>query len=94
MQAADHVYFGYSKRERFRDCIDDLITCIFKGMGVPFLGGESAELAGEDTDVRIVDVTVVDVAGIVSILSLARGIGDDPERVEIVRAVEIESIGL
>ena len=94
MQAANHVYFGYSKGERFRDCTDNLVDSIFKGMGVPFLGGEGAELAGEHTDVGIVDVTVVDVAGVVSIFSLPHDVGNDPERVEIVRTIQIEGIGL
>jgi hypothetical protein len=94
MQPADHVDFGYSKRERFRDGPDNLITRMFKGMGVALLGGEGAELAGEYTDVGIVDVPVVDIAGVVSIFSLTHHTGDDPERVEIVRAIQIESIGL
>src|SRR5205823_5543996 len=80
--------------ERFRDGPDNLITRIFKGMGVALLGGEGTELAGEYTDVGIVDVPVVDIAGVVSIFSLTHHIGDDPERVEIVRAIQIESIGL
>src|SRR5213076_904849 len=84
MQAADHVYFGYPKGERFRDCTDNLVDSIFKGMGVPFLGGEGTELAGEHTDVRIIDVTVVDVTGVVSIFTLPHDVSDDPERVEIV----------
>ncbi len=94
MQPAHHVYFGYSKGECFRDCIDDLVTCIFKGMGIALLSGKGAELAGEHTNVGIVDVTVVDVTGVVSIFSLAHDAGYDPERVEIVRAIEIESIDL
>ena len=94
MQTADHVYFGYSKRERFSDCPDDLVTRIFKGMGIALLGGKGAELAGEYTDVRIVDVPVVDIAGVVSIFSFPHDIGDDPKRVKIIRAIQIESIGL
>ena len=93
MQAPDHVHFGYSKGERFSDCPDDLLTRIFKGMGVAFLRRESAELAGEYTDVGIIDVTVVDIAGVVSIFSLPHDIGDHPERVEILRAIQSESIG-
>src|SRR5260370_2785991 len=70
MQAADHVHFGYSKRERFSDCPDNLVTRIFKGVGVALLGGKGAELAREYTDVGIIDVTVVDIASVVPIFSL------------------------
>ena len=94
MQPADHMDFGYSKGERFRDGTDNLVTRIFKGMGVALLGGEGTELAGEYTDIGIVDVPVVDIAGVVSIFSFPHHIGDDPERIEIVRAIQIESIGL
>ncbi len=94
MQAADHVHFGYSKRECFSDCPDNFVTRIFKGMGVAFLGGEGAELAREYTDVGIIDVTVVDIAGVVSIFSLPHDIGDHPKRIKIIRSIQIQSIGL
>ena len=94
VQAADHVHFRYSKGECFSDCSNDLLTRIFKGVGVALLGGKGAELAGEYTDVRIIDVPVVDIAGVVSIFSLSHDIGDDPKRVKIIRAIQIESIGL
>jgi hypothetical protein len=45
MQAADHVYLGYSKGKCFRNGSEDLVTRILKGMGVALLGGEGTELA-------------------------------------------------
>src|SRR5260370_6860574 len=69
MQAADHVHFGYSERECFSDCPDNFVTRIFKGMGVAFLGGKGAELAREYTAVSTIDVTLVDIPGVVSISS-------------------------
>ena len=93
MQAPDHVHFGYSKGERFSDCPDDLVTRIFKGMGVAFLGGKGAELAGEYTDVGIIDVAIVDIGFLVAILSLAHNVGNHSKGVEVVRAIQIESIG-
>src|SRR6266571_7916385 len=92
MQAADHVYLGYSKGECFRNGSDDFVTRIFKGMDVSLLGGEGTELAGEYTDVGIVDVTVVDIGRVVAVLSLPHGARHHSQCVEIRRTIEKERV--
>ena len=84
MQPADHVHFRYAETKRFTDRADDLFNCVLEGVGIAFLGGEGAELAGEHANVGVIDVTIVDVSGVVPVLLLAHDIGDKPERVEIV----------
>ncbi len=76
----------------FLDRGHNFVDRAFKGVGVALLGRESAELAGEDTDVGVVDVAIEDVGGDVAVLSLPHGAGHDPERIEIVRAIERERV--
>ena len=61
-------------------------------MGVALLGGEGTKLAGEYTDVGIVDVTVADIAGVVSIFLLADGARHHSERVEVRGTIEKERV--
>ena len=49
---------------------------------------KSAELAGENADVGIVDVTIVNVSGEVAVFALAHCARHDAESVEIIRFVE------
>src|SRR5437762_5399641 len=94
MQAADHVDFRNSQGKRFRDSPDNLVTRIFKSMGVALLGGESAELAGEHTNIGIIDVTIVNVGRVIAVLSLARNVGNHSKRVKMVRPIQSESVSL
>ena len=87
MQTADHVNFGYAETECFRDRADNFVNCVLKRVRIAFLGRESAELAGEDANVRVVNVTVVDVSGAVPIFPLAHNVGHDSKVIEIVRAI-------
>jgi hypothetical protein len=61
-------------------------------MGVALLGGDGTELAGEYTDVRIVDVTIVDIGGVVAVLSLPHRARHHSQRVEIRGTIEKERI--
>ena len=83
MQSSDHVHFSNTKGKRFADDTDDLINRIFKRVSVAFFRGESAELAGEDADVGVVDVAIVDVGGVVAIPAFPHCIGDHANRVKI-----------
>ena len=92
MKAADHVHFGDAAGQRFSHCGDDFIDRAFKSMRVALLRGEGAELAGEDADVGIVDVTIEDVGRGIAILPLTHGAGHDPESIEIMSIVELKRI--
>jgi hypothetical protein len=92
MQPADHVHFGDAAGQRFSHRGDDLIDRAFKSMWVALLRGKGAELAGEDADIGIVDVTIKDVGRDVTVLPLAHGAGHDPESVEVIRSVELERL--
>jgi hypothetical protein len=94
MQSADHVDFGYPKGQRFPDSIDNFIDRVFEGMRITLFRRKSAELAGKDADVGVIDVTIVNVGRVITVFSLAQNVGDHSERVEVVRAVECNRIGL
>ena len=92
MKPADHVHFGDAAGQRFLHRGDDLIDRAFKRVRVAFLRGESAELAGEDADVGVVDVTIEDVGRDVAVLPLAHHARHDPERIEIIGSVKLERV--
>src|SRR6266516_6890467 len=94
MQPADHVDFGYPKGHRLPDSTDNFIDRVFEGVRITLSSRKSAELAGKDADVGVIDVTIVNVGRVVAIFSLAQNVGDHSERVEVVRAVERDRIGL
>jgi hypothetical protein len=56
-------------------------------VGVTLLGREGAKLAREHANVGVIDVTIVDVSGVIAVLSFSDGICDDAEGIEIVRAI-------
>src|SRR5438045_7326058 len=56
---------------------------IFKSVGIALPGSEGAELTRKNADVGVVDITVMNVAGIIAVLSLAHEIGHHPQRIEI-----------
>ena len=76
--------FGNALRKSFADDANNFINRVFKRMRVTFLGCEGAELTGENANVGVVDVTVVNVGGVVAVLLFARRAGHDSERVKIV----------
>src|SRR6266487_3162313 len=94
MQPADHVHLRDSKAERISHYADNFVNRIFKSVCIALLGGESAELAGEDANVGVIDVTVVDVGRVVAVLSLAHDVSDHSERVKVVRTIESKSVSL
>src|SRR6476659_6936274 len=46
MQSADHVHLGDAEPKRIRHGMNDFVNCVFECVGVAFLGGKRAELAG------------------------------------------------
>jgi hypothetical protein len=57
-------------------------------MRVTLPGSKGAELTRENADVRIVDVSIQDIRGPIPVFPLPDNIGDQPQRVNVRRAVE------
>ena len=77
MQTAHHVHLGDSKRQRFPHCAEDVVNRAFKGVRIALACGESTELTGENTDIRIINVAIEDVAGVFTVLSLPHFAGEN-----------------
>ena len=88
MESTNHVDFGHALAKRLVNYGHDLIGRLFKCVRVAFFCRESTELTGENTDVGIIDVTVVDVGRGLSILLLTDRRCHNPERVQIVRTIK------
>ena len=69
-----------SARRTFLD--NSSIRGQLEGVRIALARAESAELAGEDAEVRVVDVLIVNVRGDVAVLPFANHIGDHPERIQ------------
>jgi len=94
MQPAHHVDFGDPKRQRLPNSTGDFVSRVFERVCITLFGRKSAELAGKDADVGVIDVTIVDVGRVVSVFSFARNVGDHSQRVEVVRTVKRDRISL
>ena len=94
MQPADHVDFGYPKGQRLPDSAGNFINRVFEGVRITLSSRKSAELAGKDADDGVIDVTIVNVGRVVASFSLAQNVGDHSERVQVVRTVKRNRIGL
>src|SRR5438270_4228125 len=92
MQPADHVHLRHSEAERIAHHADDFVNRVLKGVCIALFSGESAELAGEQANVGVIDVAIVDISCVVAVLSLTHNVGNYSEGVKIVRAIESESI--
>src|ERR1051326_8840486 len=94
MQAAYHMDFGDPKRERFPHSANDFINRRLEGVRIALFCGKSAKLARKNADVGVIDVTVMNVSGVVTVFSLAQNVSDHSRRVEVMRAVKRDRIGL
>lgn len=61
------MYFGYPKGQRLPDSADNFIDRVFEGVRITLFSRKSAELAGKDTDVGVIDVTIVNVGRVVAV---------------------------
>src|SRR5258708_13011645 len=61
VQSSDHMNLGDSLPDRLRGRGLDLRDRHFKGMRVSLTGPKSAELTGENANIRIIDIPVPDV---------------------------------
>ncbi len=80
--------------ERFLHGGDDVVDRALEGVSVALLGRERAKLAGENAEVRVIDVAIQDVGRHVAVLLLADRAGHDSERVEIVGTIQLKRFGL
>ena len=92
MQSTHHVHLGDPEPESFAHRTHDFVDRVLERVGIAFLGSKSAELAGENADVRIVDVAIVNVGREVAVLSLAYDIGHHSQRIQVVRLIQIDSV--
>src|SRR5437773_6405802 len=94
MQPAHHVHFRNPEGERIAHYADNFVNRVFKGVRITLFGCESTELAGQDADVGIIDVTIVNVCCVVAVRSLAHNVGNHSKSVKVIRTIEIERVRL
>ena len=94
MQPADDVQFRDADRQSFARLLHNFLDGELKSIRVAFLFGERAELATQDAVIRVIDVSIDDVAGAISIFALANEISDCAERVQIARFKKAKRVGV
>src|SRR5947207_11450777 len=94
MQPADHVDFGNSERECITNGPHDFLDRKLERMRVALPSGKGAELAGEDADVRIIEVAIVYVGREVAVLLFAHRRDHDPYGVQVFTTKELERVAL
>src|SRR2546423_3913558 len=94
VKTADHVHLGDTGGERFFDGGDNIIDRALESMGVPLLRCKGAKLAGKDADVRVINVAIQDVSRDVAVFPLTHRTCHYAQGVQIVRAIELERIGI
>src|SRR5690242_13417094 len=72
MQTAYDMQLGDAQAQRITGFGGDFFHGELKTVGIAFFSGESAELAAQDAIIRVVDVTIDDIARAVTNLALAR----------------------
>src|SRR5205823_8771510 len=94
MQPANHMHFSDPERKSFFNDANDLLNRIFKSVGIALPGSEGAELTRKNADNGVVDITVMNVAGIIAVLSFAHEIGDHPQRIKIAGLIQSHRISV
>jgi len=77
------------RQERFRSW-----RGVLESVRIPLARRKSAELAGENANIGVIDVPIMDISGVVTGLSFAHGAGHDAEGIQVVGAVQLESISV
>ena len=94
VQPTDDVQFGDAQAKRLAGLLDDFLDGELEAVGVALLAGEGAELAVQDAVVRVVDVTVDDVAGAVAHFALPGEVGDRADGIQLFALKKAEGVGL
>ena len=83
VQSANHVHLGDPLPKRLLNGADDFLDRLLECVGVAFLGCECTELAGKDTNIRVINIAVVDVGRVVAVLLFANRRGQYAEGVQV-----------
>ena len=83
MQTAHHVNFRDSMTQGVLDHCHYFLDRLFERVGIALLGGESTELTGKNADVRIIDVTVMNIRRVITVFLLSNRRGHNAQRVQI-----------
>jgi len=83
VQTSHHVNLRDPNLERISHGGHNFISGQLKRMRFAFLGPKGAELTRKQTDIRVVDVAVVNVGRDIAINALTKDVGDGPKTVEI-----------
>ena len=94
MKPTDHMDLGDTKRQGFADNANNFLNGIFKRMRIALPRGKRAELARKNANVGVVDVAVVNVTGVIPVLSFAHRIRHYPEGVQIARLIQNHRLGV
>ena len=92
MQPADDVQFRNSQLQRLARFLDDLLDGELETVGITFFPRKRAELAAQNTVIRIIDVTIENVTGMVPDFALAPAMGHCAERMEILALEKPQSV--
>ena len=77
------MQFGDAQLDGLASFLDNLLDSILKAVRVALFAGKGAELATQDTIIGVVDVAIEDIAGPVTVLSVADQIGNGTKRVQV-----------
>src|SRR5215471_17259205 len=94
MKSTNHVNLGDPLRLRFLDSYNDLVDRHLKSVGVAFPCPKGAEPAGENADVRVIDVSVQNVSCAIPVLPVTNNVGYLAEGVYIGGTKEGTGLGL
>jgi hypothetical protein len=94
MQSADHVHLSGAAGQRGADFVDNLREAELERVRIPATRAECAEFAGQQTNVRIIDVEIADVGRDVSIFARANDVGEKAERIEIIASEQARGVRL
>ena len=86
--------FGDPKGNSFFDNANDFLNRVLESVGIEFVSSKRAELSRKDANVGVIDVTIVDVAGVIAVLSFAHDISDHAQRIEFARFIQSQRIGV
>src|SRR5450432_2141296 len=94
MQSADDVQFRDADLQRLPRLPGDLLDGKLEAVVIALFASKRTELTRQDAIVRIVDVTVDDIAGVVADLALTHEISDGPDHVQVFRFKQAQCIGI
>src|SRR3954468_6380797 len=92
MQPPDHVDLRNPKPQSVCHSSYDLLSGMLKCVRVPLFCGKSAKLAGENADIGIVNVTIMDVGSEIAVFPFAHHAGQNAQGIEIGASIKSERV--